>query len=69
MQFNKDFIFQDPGFPSFFVQFSKTCDFFFSGHVGSALIASIEFFNEKRSYLGFVGVFIAIVESILLITS
>ena len=38
-----NYIFRYPGFPSLFVPYDKTTDFFFSGHVGGSLIATMEF--------------------------
>ena len=41
--FPEGYTFKYPGFPSLIVVYTKTSDFFYSGHIGLPLIASLEF--------------------------
>jgi hypothetical protein len=48
LKFPEGFIWEYPGFPSLIVNYDKTNDFFYSGHVGMPLIAALEW--RKNGY-------------------
>mmetsp|Transcript_16749 Transcript_16749/g.14675 ORF Transcript_16749/g.14675 Transcript_16749/m.14675 type:complete len:187 (+) Transcript_16749:434-994(+) len=43
MRFPEGYLWRYPGFPSLVVPYGKTNDFFYSGHVGGALIMTLEY--------------------------
>ena len=43
MRFPDGYAWDYPGFPSLTVPYPKTNDFFYSGHVGGALLAGLEY--------------------------
>ena len=45
------YIWRNPGFPSLMVPTGKTTDFFYSGHVGYCLIATLEFHKLKWCFM------------------
>lgn len=50
-------IWYDPGFPSLFVTYDVTNDFFFSGHTGITMIAAVEGFRANSRMGKLLGVF------------
>lgn len=48
MRYPEGYLWENPGFPSITVPYGKTNDFFFSGHVGGAVIMTIEYFRLMR---------------------
>ncbi len=57
MRFPEGYIWGYPGFPSLVIPYDKTNDFFFSGHVGGALIASLEYRANGHFYIFLFGLF------------
>ncbi|CAI2372888.1 unnamed protein product [Moneuplotes crassus] len=57
MKFPEGYLWDNPGFPSLTVPYGKTNDFFYSGHVGGAVIMILEFRErakeEKHQWLIF----------------
>lgn len=51
MRFPDGFNWSYPGFPSLMVNYLKTNDFFYSGHVGLAIILMCEFYTMKNYYM------------------
>lgn len=47
LSFPEGYTFLDPGFPSLFVSYAKTSDFFYSGHIAMPLIAGLEFLKNQ----------------------
>lgn len=46
------YIWGDPGFPSLFVPYDITCDFYFSGHTGILIIFTLNNFTRRRKLIG-----------------
>lgn len=63
-----NYIFSYPGFPSLFVSYKSTNDFFFSGHVGFPLLCAYESRNVKFWFL-YVGIFISVYMAFLMIST
>lgn len=68
MTIPKEMIFQYPGFPSLFVPYLPTNDFFFSGHVSLPTIIAHEFALDKRfNKIAYFAYFTAIFEALMMI--
>ena len=55
------YIWEYPGFPSLVVPYGATNDFFYSGHMGGSLIATLEWAQYGKKYVvifGFVTMFL-----------
>ena len=52
-QFQDNFCFEDPGFFSLLVPYGKAADFYFSGHSGFLLMATLEIINMKMIGIAF----------------
>lgn len=63
-----NYIFSYPGFPSLFVSYLSTNDFFFSGHVGFPLLCGYEARNIKFWFL-YIGIFISIYMAFLMFST
>lgn len=57
-------IWRYPGFPSLFVTYGTTNDFFFSGHTAIAVYGAFELARLGRRWLTSAAIFIAIIESL-----
>ena len=62
----KGFLWYDPGIPSITIPYHDTNDFFFSGHVGTAIIYFHYYHSEKMFFMRNLVVFILINEWITL---
>lgn len=62
MKFPDGYLWIDPGFPSLFVSYLKTRDFFFSGHVGFPIILAQEWNRIKKYYLQIVCYLVCFLE-------
>lgn len=62
MGFPKEYLWEYPGFPSLFVSYLKTRDFFFSGHVGMPILLGLEWNRNKKYYFQYVSWFICALE-------
>lgn len=62
MRYPDGYLWDYPGFPSLFVSYLKTNDFFYSGHVGLPIIIACEFFKTERKKLAYVAIFCCLVE-------
>lgn len=60
--FPEGFIWEYPGFPSLVVNYDKTNDFFYSGHVGMPLIAALEWRKNGFTIPAIVCVFVSCLE-------
>lgn len=49
-------IWEYPGFPSLVVPYGPTNDFFYSGHMGGALISTLEWWKNKKNYMVYFGI-------------
>jgi hypothetical protein len=61
MNYAPGFIWKYPGFPSLVVPYQPTNDYFFSGHMGGALIATLEWKKngyKSMMYLGIATMFL-----------
>lgn len=54
-EFPKDVLFKDPGFFSLIVPYGTTADFYFSGHSGFLVLATMELIQMKMVVLAFVN--------------
>jgi hypothetical protein len=61
------YIWNYPGFPSITVNYAPTTDFFFSGHVGFAVITALDNFEAKWYFMGAISIFSTFLESITMI--
>jgi hypothetical protein len=43
LRYPAGYMWDDPGFPSIVVPYASTNDFFFSGHIGGAFLAGLEY--------------------------
>lgn len=57
------YLWEYPGFPSIFVSYQKTNDFFFSVEVGFVTIAALEFWEMGNKYLFSFAILVVFVES------
>jgi hypothetical protein len=67
MKYPDGYLWYDPGFPSLTVSYLKTNDFFFSGHVGLPVLASLEFFVNNKKILMIFAIITAIIEFITMV--
>ena len=56
------YIWDYPGFPSLVVAYAATPDFFFSGHIGFAVICALDNFESKWYVPGVLSIVAAVVE-------
>lgn len=54
-EYPKDLLFRDPGFFSLIVPYGTTADFYFSGHSGFLVLATMELIQMKMVVLAFVN--------------
>jgi len=69
MKFPEGYIFGWPGVYSLAVPYAKTRDFFFSGHLGFATIATCEFADMESKWLYRIGVFTIVIEFCVMIVT
>ena len=62
MKFPDGYLWEYPGFPSMFISYLKTNDFFFSGHVGLAVLQMCEFDKLKKYNWVLISFFILLLE-------
>ncbi len=62
MKYPEGYLWEYPGFPSIFVSYLKTNDFFFSGHVGLPIIIALECHKLNKKYLMIFCLFTCLVE-------
>lgn len=67
MQFPEGYLWIYPGFPSLFVSYLKTRDFFFSGHVGFPVILALEWNRIKIYYMQVICYVICLLEFITMV--
>ena len=67
MKYPDGYLWYDPGFPSLTVSYLKTNDFFFSGHVGLPVLASLEFSVNNKKFLMIFAIMTAIIEFITMV--
>jgi hypothetical protein len=58
----KGYIWEYPGFPSLTVSYKPTVDFFFSGHIGFAVITALDNFDSRWYFMGATAIFSAFLE-------
>ena len=66
MEIPKQNTFSYPGFPSLFVPYLKTNDFFFSGHVSLPFIVGYEFYKENMTWYAVFCFFTSVYEMIMM---
>jgi hypothetical protein len=69
MKYPENMIWENPGIQTFSVSYNDTTDFFFSGHVGINLIASIELTKykmQKVAYITYLGIIVQITTMLVL---
>jgi len=62
MKFPEGYLWDYPGFPSLFVSYLKSNDFFYSGHVGLPVLQICEFYKIKKYNLIPLSAFIVVLE-------
>lgn len=62
----KGFAWFDPGMPALTIPYHDTNDFFWSGHVGTCFMYTLEFFLNGPRCMGYAGIFIGVNQWILL---
>jgi hypothetical protein len=67
MKFPDGYAWDYPGFPSLTVPYPKTNDFFYSGHVGGAMIAALEFHSQNCLLMAYFGYLTAGMQVVLMI--
>ena len=67
MQKPKGYLWDWPGFPSIFVPYAKTNDFFYSGHVGSCVIVALEAQHMGYRWLKWFALFGVVVQFVLMV--
>jgi len=67
MKFPDGYLWEYPGFPSLFVSYLKTNDFFFSGHVGLPILMICEFYKMKKYSMIYFSVFTLTLEFLTMI--
>lgn len=68
MKFPDNDQFTYPGFPSLFVGYAHTNDFFYSGHVGITIICTYEL-RQIRKWIIFIGIFMSLYEAFVMLTT
>lgn len=63
LEFYDTLLFANPGFPSLIVPFDRAPDFFYSGHVGCALIVGLSLHDMGYNEMFWVGLILAIYEA------
>eukprot|EP00744_Colponema_vietnamica_P002077 GILI01003339.1.p1 GENE.GILI01003339.1~~GILI01003339.1.p1 ORF type:complete len:286 (-),score=51.41 GILI01003339.1:619-1476(-) len=66
MKFPDDYIWDYPGFPSLAVPYGRTSDFFYSGHVGFAVICACELRKQKANTLFLFAMMVAFFEAVVM---
>jgi hypothetical protein len=67
MKYPEGYLWEYPGFPSIFVSYLKTNDFFFSGHVGLPILVGLECRKLNKTYFMIFSYFTCIVEGITMV--
>ena len=67
MPYPQGYIWEYPGFPSLFVPYGKTADFFFSGHVANCALNAVEFWEEKWFKLSIYSILVMIQQVLMMI--
>lgn len=62
MKFPEGYLWEYPGFPSIFVSYLKTNDFFFSGHVGLPILQICELYKLNRHIMLYFNLFTIFLE-------
>lgn len=67
MKFPEGYAWDYPGFPSLTVPYPKTNDFFYSGHVGGALLAALEYRTLGFWWMSYFGYLTSFMQILLMI--
>jgi hypothetical protein len=60
-------IWRHPGFPSLFVTYGTSNDFFFSGHTAISVLGALQLMHAAPPWLAAIGVIVAVVEAVTVI--
>lgn len=69
MKYPEGYLWDYPGFPSIFVSYLKTNDFFFSGHVGLPIIVGLESHNLNKKCFMMICFFTCFIEGFTMVVT